>query len=163
MADNVNETKKRGSLDIESGLDKSTPESTSVTQTRMLVCSFFLMIVIGLGNKIFQKLQTIPMHNYPFFLNIMSTFVYIPCSFLYIIPVQKYGTAITKECEEISKWKFAIMGTLDGIGGVMNVFAVNYITNSSMIILLTQDSIPISMFMSKVSAKLHSLYLSYLK
>ena len=42
------------------------------------------------------------------------------------------------------------MGTLDGIGGVMSVFAVNFITNSSMIILLTQASIPISMAMSKL-------------
>lgn len=139
-----------------SKMKKSSPQ-------KMLFASFLLMIVIGLGNKIFQKLQTIPMyikiylyymltkrrHNYPFFLNLMSTFIYIPASFLYIIPMIKYGNAITDECLDIPKWKFAVMGSLDGIGGVMSVFAVNFITNSSMIILLTQASIPISMAMSK--------------
>ena len=62
----------------------------------------------------------------------------------------RYGTAITKECRDISQWKFAVMGILDALGGTMQVFAVNFITNSSMIILLTQASIPISMAMSKV-------------
>ena len=32
---------------------------------RMLVLSFVAMIFVGLGNKIFQKLETIPMYNYP--------------------------------------------------------------------------------------------------
>ena len=30
----------------------------------MLVISFVAMIFIGLGNKIFQKLETIPMYKY---------------------------------------------------------------------------------------------------
>ncbi len=33
-------------------------------RSKMLMISFILMVVFGLGNKIFQKLQTIPMHNY---------------------------------------------------------------------------------------------------
>lgn len=31
-------------------------------RNKMLGASFILMIVIGLGNKIFQKLQTLPMY-----------------------------------------------------------------------------------------------------
>ena len=36
------------------------PEKSS----KMLVISFLMMVVFALGNKVFQKLQTIPMHNY---------------------------------------------------------------------------------------------------
>ena len=131
-------------------LDNENDEKKQYYHSKMLLVSFIAMIVIGLGNKIFQKLQTLPMHNYPFFLNLMSTFVYIPISFIYILPMQYYGKAITKECREIPQWKFIVMGTLDGIGGILGTFAVNYISNSSMIILLTQASIPISMALSKV-------------
>jgi hypothetical protein len=55
------------------------------------------MVVIGLGNKIFQVLQFIPMYNYPLFNNLLTSFIYLPTSFAYIIPMIKYGTAITKE------------------------------------------------------------------
>lgn len=47
-------------------------------RSRLLVVSFLLMIVVGLGNKIFQKLQTEPMHDYPYFLSLLTTFIYIP-------------------------------------------------------------------------------------
>ena len=58
------------------------------------------MLLIGSGNKIFQKLQTLPMYNYPNFLNLLTTFFYIPLSFAYILPVAKFGwlnNTITKE------------------------------------------------------------------
>ena len=40
------------------------------------------------------------------------------------------------------------MGALDCVASVMQLFAVNYITNASMIVLLQQSSIPISMAIS---------------
>ena len=33
---------------------------------------FLLMILIGSANKIFSKLQTVPMYNYPNFLNLLT-------------------------------------------------------------------------------------------
>ena len=63
---------------------------------RMLAISFILMVIVGLVNKIFSKLETIPMHNYPFFMSLFSSFIYIPTAFMYIIPMIKYGNAITK-------------------------------------------------------------------
>lgn len=67
-----------------------------------------------------------------------ATFVYIPLSFAYIFPMQKCGTLITKEATEVPKYKFAVMGFLDSLAGIMQSLAVNYIANGSLVILLTQ-------------------------
>lgn len=41
------------------------PLSTGVLKKAdMLIVSFVAMIFVGLGNKIFQKLETIPMYKY---------------------------------------------------------------------------------------------------
>lgn len=53
--------------------------------------AFVLMIFVGTGNRIFMKLQTYPMYNYPFFLTMLSTFIYVPVCFLYIIPMLAFG------------------------------------------------------------------------
>ena len=45
------------------------------------------MVFFQLGNRIFGRLETYPMHNYPMFMNILSVIMYIPLSFAYIIPV----------------------------------------------------------------------------
>jgi len=120
---------------------------------KMLIISFLLLIVVGLGNKIFQKLQTIPMYNYPYFLGLFVTFFYIPLSFAYIWPMIGWGKAITKEQRQIPWYKFAVMGVLDGIAGLMQSFAVNYIPSGSLITLLYQSAIPISMIISKFILK----------
>ncbi|CEG42496.1 UAA transporter [Plasmopara halstedii] len=117
-----------------------------------LLVSFVAMVFVGLGNKIFQKLQTIPMHNYPAFLNLLTTFVYIPISFAYILPMIKYGSAITWEQQNIPKSKFAVMGGLDSIAGILQVFAATYLSGS-LIILLGQAAIPISMLISGLLLK----------
>ena len=50
-------------------------DETAASRQRMLMLSFLSMVVIGLFNKIFQKLETIPMRNYPNFLNLLTTFM----------------------------------------------------------------------------------------
>ena len=114
-----------------------------------LLSVFLAMVVIGLGNKLFQIFQAIPMHNYPYFLNVLTTFVYVPVSFAYILPMLKWGTAITDEARRIPKRKFAVMGCLDSLAGIMQTFAVNYITNRGWNILLQQAAIPVSMAISR--------------
>lgn len=99
----------------------------------MLGLSFAAMVVIGLGNKVFNKLQTVPMHNYPFFLSLYSTFVYIPMSFAYIVPMIMYGTYITKEERQIPQRKFIVMGVLDAVSGLMQIFATNYLDGALVI------------------------------
>lgn len=116
--------------------------------SRSLMIAFTLMVVIGLGNKIMNVLQFIPMYNYPLFLNLLSTFIYLPVSFAYIWPMLKYGTAITPEAEAVPKFKFAVMGLLDSLAGIMQTLATNFLANGSLVILLQQAAIPISMMIS---------------
>ena len=61
------------------------------SQSSLLLWAFVAMTVIGLGNRIFGKLQTIPMHDYPFFSSLLSVFIYVPICFMYIIPAQCMG------------------------------------------------------------------------
>ena len=61
-----------------------------------------------------------------------------------------HRSRITPAQRAVPKLKFAIMGFLDSIAGIMGVFAVNYIDNAAMIVLLQQAAIPISMGISKM-------------
>ncbi|RHY29419.1 hypothetical protein DYB32_005151 [Aphanomyces invadans] len=92
------------------------------------------------------------MHNYPNFINLLSTFVYIPLSFAYILPMIKYGNAITVDQRRIPKCKFAVMGALDSVAGILQVFAATYL-GGSLLILLGQAAIPVSMGISKFLLK----------
>mmetsp|Transcript_26042 Transcript_26042/g.71734 ORF Transcript_26042/g.71734 Transcript_26042/m.71734 type:complete len:750 (+) Transcript_26042:134-2383(+) len=51
-----------------------------------LVVSFVGLVIFGAGNSISLKLQSIPMYNYPNFLNLFCNIIYIPICFAYIIP-----------------------------------------------------------------------------
>ena len=53
---------------------------------------------------------------------------------------------------KISKWPFVLMGLLDGVTGLMQVFASDYLSGP-LIALLPQTSIPISMILSKLMLK----------
>ncbi|KAG5179711.1 hypothetical protein JKP88DRAFT_183161 [Tribonema minus] len=110
--------------------------------------SFVAMVFVSLGNKIMQKLETVPMRNYPNFLNLFTTFVYIPFSFAYIVPMVRCGSAITPDQLRVPKRVFAVMGALDGVSGIMQIFAATYLSGP-LVILLTQSAIPISMAISK--------------
>jgi drug/metabolite transporter (DMT)-like permease len=114
---------------------------------KMLTIVFFLMLFVGLGNKIFQKLMTIPMYNYPNSMNLITTFFYVPVCFAYIIPMARSG-GIPKEQLELPKKPFAIMGGLDAIAGIMQVFSATYLPGA-LLILLSQAAIPMSMIISK--------------
>ena len=85
-------------------------------------------------------------------MNLMSTLIYVPISFAYIIPMTIYMPhVITEEQLDIPKYKFGIMGSLDSLAGIMATFSVNFITNASIIVLIQQSAIPISMAVSKIA------------
>jgi uncharacterized membrane protein len=84
-------------------------------------------------------------------MNLLSTFLYVPICLIYIIPALSFTNWITKEQQAIPKFKFAVMGGLDSISGIMATFAVNYISNASLIVLVQQSAIPISMVISRIS------------
>jgi len=127
---------------------------------RMLLIVFVLMVIVGLGNKVFNKLMTIPMYNYPNFLNLLTTFIFVPVCFAYIIPMAKLGY-IPKEQLEMPKKPFAIMGALDAAAGIMSIFAVTYLPGP-LIILLQQSAIPVSMILSKFLLKVEYSRWQYL-
>jgi len=138
---------------------ESEEDDGTMSDNKLLAMIFVVFVVVALGNRIFQKLQTIPMYNYPVFLNLFQTFAYVPVCFMYIIPMLMFGNAITKEQTEVPKYKFAVMGLLDCTASIMQVFAVNFISNASILVLLQQSAIPISMAISKVSLKTQYTYI----
>ncbi|KAL3774347.1 hypothetical protein ACHAW5_006512 [Stephanodiscus triporus] len=116
-----------------------------------LLMAFLLMVIVGTGNKIFQKLQAIPMYNYPNSMNLIQNFVYVPLCFAYILPVGRYGLmsdAIPPEVTNMSKRPFVVMGLLDCLAGTLFTFAAVYLPGS-LLILLPQAAIPISMLLSR--------------
>jgi len=129
---------------------------TGQEDDKTLMGLFVLMVVIGSANKIFSKLQTIPMYNYPNSMNLLTTFMYIPLCFAYILPaasVWKKGNnrgeyLISKEQYEMSKWPFFVMGILDCMASLMGTFAAVYLPGP-LLVLLPQASIPISMILSR--------------
>lgn len=135
-------------IDLPDIIDDDDAASTNDTN---LIIAFVSMVFVGLGNKVFNKLMTIPMHNYPNFLNIWTSMTYVPVCFAYIIPASAYGY-IPEEQFAIPKMKFAIMGGLDSIASVMQIFPATYLPGP-LIILMLQAAIPISMIISKLILK----------
>ena len=80
-------------------------------------------------------------------------FVYIPTSFAYIFFMLKYGTSISPEATAVPKYKFAVMGALDSLSGIMQVVAIAILANGSLVTLLLQSAIPFSMVISRVALK----------
>ena len=141
-------------------IERPTPPQKDSGNT--LIIAFFLMLFFQLGNRIFNRLSTFPMHNYPVFTNMMSCAIYIPICFAYIIPIVAYTKNISQEQQEIPKYKFAVMGAYDSLAGIMQTFATNYISSSSTIVLVQQSAIPISMAISKVALKAEYTFYQYL-
>ena len=148
---------KSGSKVSGSSPQKEDQESKN---TRILIICFLLIIVVGALNKIFGKLQTIPMKNYGNFMNLFMTFCYIPLSFIYVWPMYKYGYIKKEEVDAPIK-AFVIMGFLDGIAGIMQVFATIYLAGSE-VVLLQQAAIPVSMIISKLLIKVRYSPMQYI-
>ena len=117
------------------------------SNTKALLLSFLAMNFIGAGNKIFSKLSTIPMQRYGAFLSLFSTGVYL-ISFIWVW-INPKGV-ITKEMKAVPKYKFAVMGMLDSMAGVMQTFAVLHLKSGALIVLLQQVAIPVSLVISKL-------------
>ncbi len=83
----------------------------------------------------------------------VCSFVYIPTSFTYIFLMWNYGSSISPEAAAVPKYKFAVMGALDSLSGVMQVVAIAILANGSLVTLLLQSAIPFSMVISRVALK----------
>jgi drug/metabolite transporter (DMT)-like permease len=127
--------------------EKSEDALKKAAKDRMLLISFCLMLVVGLMNKIFNKLMTIPMYNYPNTLNLLTTFWFVILCFCYIIPMARSGK-IPQDQLDMPRKPFAIMGGLDALAGIMQIFAATYLPGP-LLILLQQAAIPVSMVISR--------------
>ena len=77
--------------------------------------------------------------------------MYVPLCFAYILPVKRYGlldNAIPPETSKMSKRPFVVMGLLDCLAGTLLTFAAVYLPGS-LLVLLPQAAIPISMILSR--------------
>ena len=142
-------------LQVQNDSDDSDDEeqaSTEESKASTLMMSFFLMLFFQLGNRIFFKLATEPLYNYPLYFNFASTVLYIPICFAYIIPIVHFApNIISKEQLEIPKYKFAIMGVFDSTSMILTTIGTTFVTNASIIVLIQQLAIPISMIITYVA------------
>mmetsp|Transcript_10622 Transcript_10622/g.17581 ORF Transcript_10622/g.17581 Transcript_10622/m.17581 type:complete len:564 (-) Transcript_10622:155-1846(-) len=117
-----------------------------------LMLAFCALIVLGTGNTILIKLQAIPLYNYPNFTNLFGCFIFIPLLFAYILPAYTFGwfhQSISEEQWRLSGTRpFIIMGGLDCLAGMMQVFAAVYLPGP-LLVLLPQAAIPMSMVFSQ--------------
>lgn len=121
---------------------------------KMLIISFCLMVVVGLGNRITNIVMYNYVANYPLFINTLTTFAYLPTSLLYVIPMTMYRPdVITPEARAIPQKVWFIMGFLDSLAGVLQSLAVDKIVSGSLTVLLLQSAIPSSMLITKVFLK----------
>ena len=116
-----------------------------------LIVAFIGLVITGTANSVLNKLQAVPLYNYPNFINIFGNFVFIPITFAYILPAYRYGwfnQSITRTQWTMSLRPFAIMGALDCVAGMMQVFSAVYLPGP-LLVLLPQAAIPISTIFSK--------------
>ena len=121
----------------------NTDSSTDDKDELRLLITFLLMVVVGTARAVLQKLQAIPMYNYANTLNLQANLVYVVACFSYIIPVSRlklFGEAIPP--------RVAVLGMLDCLTCTLLTFAAVYLPGS-LLILLPQAAIPISMILSK--------------
>lgn len=150
-----------GSPDGAAAAAAAAAEKSKAQEETKLLITFLLMVIVGTANKVFQKLQAIPMYNYPNSLNLLQNFVYVPICFAYILPVSRFGllnNAIPAEVTTMDKKPFVIMGLFDCITCILLTFAAVYLPGS-LLILLPQAAIPISMILSqKIKGERYAKY-----
>ena len=92
-------------------------------------------------------------YNYPTFLNLYSNFMYIPISFLYILPVSYFGwfhgAIPLAHLTSLPKSPFAVMGALDALAASMQILSSVYLPGT-LLVLLPQAAIPLSMITSHI-------------
>jgi len=113
---------------------------------------FLLLVVSGVGNVVLAKLQSLPMYNYPTFLNVYANFVYIIMSSVcYILPAIQFGWfqhSISWRHVNMNKKPFLVMGFLDAMAATMQVLSTIYLPGT-LLVLLPQVAIPFSMIASR--------------
>lgn len=109
-------------------------------------------VVSGVVNSIFLKKVMNALYNYPFFLNQVTNYGYIPIFGSVVLYEMMYTKLITKEQRDFPWWKFFTMGALDAINGYFVVIG-GVGTSGTMQQLLNQAIIPVTMIGSFIFLK----------
>jgi len=110
----------------------------------ILLLYVFLYVTTGVINSIFLRKVMTAFQNYPFFLNQLTNYGYIPIFGAVVAYEMFFTKLISKEMRVFPAWKFLIMGALDAVCGYFVVIGGIY-TSGPMQQLLNQAIIPITM------------------
>lgn len=112
---------------------------------------FATLVISGVGNIVSVKMAAVSLFNYGVFLSLFPYLIYVPLCFAFVASVSRYGCfegAIPESHMSLPKRPFAVMGFLDCLSSSMQCFASIYLSGS-LLVLLPQASIPLSMILSR--------------
>jgi drug/metabolite transporter (DMT)-like permease len=109
-------------------------------------------VLSGVVNSIYLKKLMNNLNNYPFFLNQVTNYGYIPIFGAVVLYELKFTKLITKDQRDFPWWKFFTMGVLDAINGYIVVIG-GVGTSGTMQQLLNQAIIPVTMIGSFIFLK----------
>lgn len=117
----------------------------ALTKEAMLLLLYvFLYVTSGVINSLMLRKVMTAFQNYPFFLNQLTNYGYIPIFGAVVVYEMFFTKLINKEMRIFPSWKFAIMGALDAVCGYFVVIGGIY-TSGPMQQLLNQAIIPVTM------------------
>lgn len=111
-----------------------------------------MYVLTGVVNSIYLKKVMNSLNNYPFFLNQVTNYGYIPIFGAVVLYELKFTKLITKDQRDFPWWKFFTMGALDAINGYIVVIG-GVGTSGTMQQLLNQAIIPVTMIGSFIFLK----------
>eukprot|EP00698_Gefionella_okellyi_P019312 TRINITY_DN5907_c0_g1_i2.p1 TRINITY_DN5907_c0_g1~~TRINITY_DN5907_c0_g1_i2.p1 ORF type:complete len:605 (+),score=108.24 TRINITY_DN5907_c0_g1_i2:30-1844(+) len=106
-----------------------------------------LVIIAGSGDRVTFKIMQYSTINYSYFLSLFAAFVYIPVSFAVVIAKILFTQQITPDQMRFPIYKFAIMGFLDSLQGIIIVVGGRDVPGIMQNLLL-QGIVPVTMVVS---------------
>eukprot|EP01103_Thecamoeba_quadrilineata_P016233 TRINITY_DN536_c0_g1_i1.p1 TRINITY_DN536_c0_g1~~TRINITY_DN536_c0_g1_i1.p1 ORF type:complete len:512 (-),score=34.41 TRINITY_DN536_c0_g1_i1:663-2198(-) len=113
----------------------------------VLLVYMLLLIFSGTTNRVTFKLMQYSLINYSYFVSQFTTFVFIPINFTVIFAKQAFTNQITPEMTSFPKYKFAVIGLLDSLAGLLLVVGGVQVPGM-MQNLLIQGAVPMTMICS---------------
>lgn len=110
----------------------------------LLLLYVVLYISSGVINSLMLRKVMTAFQNYPFFLNQLTNYGYIPIFGAVVVYEMFLTKLINREMRIFPSWKFAIMGALDAVCGYFVIIGGIY-TSGPMQQLLNQAIIPVTM------------------
>lgn len=106
-----------------------------------------LCVIFGAANRVSFKLMQYPLINYGYFISQFTTFIYLPVNFVVILLKLLFTDDISEQSLAFPKWKFAVMGFLDSMQGLLIVVGGLQVPGIMQNLLL-QGAVPVTMIFS---------------